>query len=309
MAAALVTLTPAVLAQEAGGRPGDRAPAGSGAAPAGGPVAPVAPGGPGGFGGRGGSRGFNAFPEVDALKAQLGSTDEEWKVIGAQIRKVAMLRQTVEADRSGFNVEPMNTPQGEFRRRFGGGAFGGPGAGAENDRGRAGRGGGNDNDRRGGGNNNGGAGVRRDFGPRGGGFGGPGGAGGTNADATVAPPAPADFPASGEARVTPPPTDVTKPVGPPAGASQPPPGAPPLGGGFGGAGGPFGRDPVAAAHAELQMLLATPDAPADQVAQKLAALREAKRKAKADLDAAAKELQLLVTPEQEVILVRDGYLE
>ena len=60
---------------------------------------------------------------------------------------------------------------------------------------------------------------------------------------------------------------------------------------------------------ELRKALEDPDAPADGVAKKLAAMREARDKARAELDAARKELKDSITPRQEAILVTLGVLE
>lgn len=78
----------------------------------------------------------------------------------------------------------------------------------------------------------------------------------------------------------------------------------------GGPGGPFGApDPIAVAQAELQALLDKKETAPDLLKEKVAALRTAKAKVHADLAEAKKELQLLVTPDQEAILVGQGYLD
>ena len=88
------------------------------------------------------------------------------------------------------------------------------------------------------------------------------------------------------------------------------------GGGQGGGGGGGGRGgfqmpetPVTKAAAELDTLLENKDAPDADVAAKLATLREARAKARADLQAAQKELQEVLTPRQEAVLVSVGMVE
>jgi hypothetical protein len=85
------------------------------------------------------------------------------------------------------------------------------------------------------------------------------------------------------------------------------------GGGFG-RGGRGGGDnqpttPVARASAELRTTLENKDAPADEIAKKLTALREAREKARAELQAAQKELKEVLTQRQEAVLVTNGMLE
>jgi hypothetical protein len=67
--------------------------------------------------------------------------------------------------------------------------------------------------------------------------------------------------------------------------------------------------PVQKAQGELRTLLENKDAPADDIKAKLAALRDAREKAKADLDAARKELKEVLTQRQEAVLVTNGMLE
>ena len=66
---------------------------------------------------------------------------------------------------------------------------------------------------------------------------------------------------------------------------------------------------IAKASADLQEALKNKDTPADQIAAKLTAFREAKEKAKQELAAAQKELKELLTARQEAILVTRGYLD
>jgi hypothetical protein len=66
---------------------------------------------------------------------------------------------------------------------------------------------------------------------------------------------------------------------------------------------------VSKASSELRATLEKKDAPADEINAKLAALREARAKAKADLEAAQKELKEVLTARQEAVLVSMGTLE
>jgi septal ring factor EnvC (AmiA/AmiB activator) len=70
-----------------------------------------------------------------------------------------------------------------------------------------------------------------------------------------------------------------------------------------------GNNAVAAALAELTTALAKTNAPADQIQEKVAAVRNSRQKAKADLAAAEKNLRQLLTKDQETVLVSLGYLE
>jgi hypothetical protein len=89
-----------------------------------------------------------------------------------------------------------------------------------------------------------------------------------------------------------------------------------FGGGFGrGRGGNNGGDnappptPTAKAAQELRELLQNKDASADDIKAKLAALREARAKTRADLEAARKDLKEVLTQRQEAVLVTNGMLE
>jgi hypothetical protein len=95
-----------------------------------------------------------------------------------------------------------------------------------------------------------------------------------------------------------------------------------FGGGRGGRGGPGGggngggnnadnqpQTPVAKASADLRATLENKDAPADDIKAKLAALRDAREKVKADLQASQKELKEILTQRQEAVLVTNGMLE
>jgi hypothetical protein len=67
--------------------------------------------------------------------------------------------------------------------------------------------------------------------------------------------------------------------------------------------------PTATAARELRDALENKETPPDQIVAKLAALREARSKAKAELEAAQKDLQGVLTPRQEAALVAAGTLE
>jgi hypothetical protein len=90
-----------------------------------------------------------------------------------------------------------------------------------------------------------------------------------------------------------------------------------FGGGFGGRGGRGGggggdQQPTTAigkASADLRTALENKDTPADEIAKKLTALREAREKGRAQLQAAQKELKEILTQRQEAVLVSSGMLE
>ena len=69
------------------------------------------------------------------------------------------------------------------------------------------------------------------------------------------------------------------------------------------------QSPVAKASEDLRNVTRNKEAPAAEVTAKLAALREARAKAKAELAAAQKELVEVLTPKQEAVLVSMGMLE
>jgi outer membrane murein-binding lipoprotein Lpp len=60
---------------------------------------------------------------------------------------------------------------------------------------------------------------------------------------------------------------------------------------------------------ELRTTLADPNAPTEQFKEKVAAVRGARQKAKAELAAARKDLLQLLTLDQEATLVSLGYLD
>lgn len=69
------------------------------------------------------------------------------------------------------------------------------------------------------------------------------------------------------------------------------------------------RSAAEQASRDLRETLENKDASAEQIAEKLKAVREARAKAKAELEAAQKDLQSVVTPRQEAVLVSAGTLE
>jgi hypothetical protein len=67
--------------------------------------------------------------------------------------------------------------------------------------------------------------------------------------------------------------------------------------------------PIQKASSDLRTILNNKDASADDIKAKLAALREAREKVKADLTAAQKELKEVLTQRQEAVLVTNGMLD
>lgn len=95
-----------------------------------------------------------------------------------------------------------------------------------------------------------------------------------------------------------------------------------FGGRGGGGGGGRGRDgggrdggndadasPVTKASRDLRTALENKDTPSEEIAKRLAALREAREKARAELTSAQKELKEVLTQRQEAVLVTFGMLE
>ena len=85
-------------------------------------------------------------------------------------------------------------------------------------------------------------------------------------------------------------------------------------GGFGGGGRRGGGDQqptteVGKASADLRTALENKDTPADDIAKKLAAYREARDKGRAALTASQKELKEILTQRQEAVMVNMGMLE
>ena len=68
-------------------------------------------------------------------------------------------------------------------------------------------------------------------------------------------------------------------------------------------------DPIAQAQSELKAVLDDPKSTPQQIQEKVAAMRKATQKARADLAAAQKDLLELLTADQEVVLVSLGYLD
>jgi Spy/CpxP family protein refolding chaperone len=81
------------------------------------------------------------------------------------------------------------------------------------------------------------------------------------------------------------------------------------GGDRGGSDASRSSSPVQQASRDLRTALEAKDTPADQIAAKLTALREARAKAKSELEAAQKDLQSVLTPRQEAVLVSMGTLD
>ena len=81
------------------------------------------------------------------------------------------------------------------------------------------------------------------------------------------------------------------------------------GGGGGGGGDNQPTTAVGKASADLRTALDNKDTAPEEIAKKLAALREARDKARADLAAVQKELKEVLTQRQEAVLVTMGMLE
>ncbi len=316
----VVAMSPLAHAQagpgDAGPGPGGQGGRGGGF---GGP--PGFAGGPGGFGGGG----------LTDVKAELGASDEEWLVIGPKIQKVAAARQIVEADPT-LTFGAVGTPgRGGFGGPPGagfsgpGGGFGGPGGG-----GRGGRGG-------------------FPGGPGGSAFqvgGTLADALSFLADLSLNPdfeltkeqkariqalrdqaPAAGDKPDDGVAKVRAILTPEQLKLMDAAIAAKRPQGGGMMGGpdfggrggrggnfgggrgGPGGPGGPGMNSAVSQAQADLQAALADAKTSVAEIQEKTAALRKAREKAKADLDAAQKDLLLVLTADQQLVLVSLGYLD
>jgi Spy/CpxP family protein refolding chaperone len=103
-----------------------------------------------------------------------------------------------------------------------------------------------------------------------------------------------------------PPGGDTRPGEAPGGAAGPPTGIGPPPGGFGG---PMAANAISQAQAELKTVLNDPKHSPAEVKEKVAAVRKARQKARGDLDAAQKDLLLMLTAEQEAVLVSLGYIE
>ncbi|MFI5377783.1 MAG: hypothetical protein ACHRHE_00635 [Tepidisphaerales bacterium] len=86
------------------------------------------------------------------------------------------------------------------------------------------------------------------------------------------------------------------------------PGGGGFGGGPGGPGGPGMNGAISQAQADLQAALDA-KSPVAELQEKMAALRKAREKAKADLDAAQKDLLRILTADQQLVLISLGYLD
>ena len=291
-------------------------------------------------------RGFGDTSSFDEVKAQIHASDEEWKVIGPKIRKVMAARRTADSGLTsnspngafgfGFGFDPGRFgpgrgPQGNNRPAggpgFGRDSFDAPGT-------RPGPGPGTRPGPDAGPGPGAGPGGPPGFGPPGfgpPGFGPPGigpptpdkeadkasptrkplekptAANGDSLAEKSPNPGPAGVPPGGPPTAKVPGTAQGVPgtAREPAKNDRPDPtrraGPPP---GFGGQ-----SNPVTRAMAELQTMAADEKASTDQIQQKIAAVRKAREKARADLKAAESDLRQLVTPEQEAMLIALGYLE
>lgn len=72
---------------------------------------------------------------------------------------------------------------------------------------------------------------------------------------------------------------------------------------------PGGDSPTAKAASELRDAVEKKDTPQEEIATKLKALRDARAKSKAELETAQKDLQAVLTPRQEAVLVSQSVLE
>jgi Spy/CpxP family protein refolding chaperone len=111
-----------------------------------------------------------------------------------------------------------------------------------------------------------------------------------------------------DAGVAAPPRPETKTGEAPAGegkAANPAAPPPPSGGMFGGS----GTNIISQVQADLRAVLADPKHTPAEVQEKITAIRKAREKVRAELEAAQKDLLQLLTAEQAAILVARGYLE
>ena len=286
---------------------------------------------------------------ADTLQAKLHASDEEMKVIETKLRKVLAARQAAETGMNNFyfgNGSAMPGFGGPPNRGRGGrGGGGGPGFGGDSFNGPGDRPGGIGPP--GGFGRGGGFGPPDGFGPPGG-FGpsGPGGGPGSTPGGDGRGPGPGSEPGGGPGGMGRPdarnPADADTRSNPPAGAAggppsdrpqnpnaaqagtgnPPAPGDRPAAGGAAGFGGPppmFGGAPggfggerdsaIGQAMSDLQKALTDDKATPRQIKTKIAAVRAARQKAKAKLEATRKELLEVISPEQEAVLIGLGYLE
>jgi Spy/CpxP family protein refolding chaperone len=94
-------------------------------------------------------------------------------------------------------------------------------------------------------------------------------------------------------------------AGGPGGFRGGPEGGPPPGG----FGGPAPNTAIAQAQADLKTTLSDPKHTPDEIREKVLAVRKARQKVRADLEAAQKDMLRLLTAEQEAVLVSLGYLD
>lgn len=287
-------------------------------------------GGGGGFGGGGfgGNPGAPGMVNTDTLKTDLQASDEEWKVIGPKLRLLMSAKSAVQADL----VIGMSNGQ-QPQQNFGGpgGGFGGPGGrgggpgGNGSFEGPAANSGGDRGGRGGFGGGRGGRGGRGGFGPDGGGFGPDGGGGfGPPDQQGFGPP---DFNDNNGPTTRPDMQNGDNFARGPRGQGNfngpgnfggGPDGFNPGGGGRGGRGGRGGgpggfggpmSNPVQAALTDLKTAIDDESSTPEQLAQKAAAYRAAKAKAKEDLASAKKELLELLTDDQKTVLNGMGILD
>jgi len=207
---------------------------------------------------------------LDDVKAQIRASDEEWKVIGPKLRNLIFLKMIVEGGVGGEGPGPFGGPPGGGPGGPPGRAFGGPG----------------------------------DPMP-GGGPGGPmpgGGPGGPMPGGGPGGPMPGGGPGG--------PMPGGGPGGPMPGGG---PGGPMPGGGPGGPGfgGPVSGDFIllVQARADLRTALDDPKTSPEALQEKVAVVRQARRKARAALADAGKNLLELLTADQEAVLVALGHLD
>jgi hypothetical protein len=239
--------------------------------------------------GRDGGGSFSGLGPSDGLAdaaAKIRASDEEWKVIGPQLRKVMAAQAAVEAaiDEVGTGGQGF-MPMGRGGRGGPGGGPGGPGNDSfagPGDGGPFGRGGPGP-----GGLGRGGPGPDG-FGPGASGAFRPDGAGGPDPEGFGG--GPGGFDRGGR--------------GPGGFGRGGPGGGPPFGGSPG-----FGNMAVMQKLAELQTTLADPNATSEQLKEKMTAVRSVRQKAKVDLASARKDLLQLLTLDQEATLVSLDYLD
>jgi hypothetical protein len=227
---------------------------------------------------------MNLLTEV---KGQIKASDEEWKVIGPLLLKVVTQRNMLET--SGMEGNMGGGPGGFGGRGGRGGgpgggndAFGGPGQTATGNRGFGGPGG------EGGG--------RRGRG----GFGGEGGPGGFRGGPDSGPGGPGNNGSGGA------PQDVVVNTNPGGNAGNTAAAATPTAQ----ANGPSRNGmTLTQTIAELRTALANDKTTPEQFKEIMGHVRAARERTKKELDAAQKELLLVITPDQEAVLAAQGYID